>query len=183
MVTLDGIAHYRWTFVKKRTGISVALAVLMVLPIGCASGQTPRVVAAEGDLVTVELVREHKNAIITQVSPDSKSMMLWQTDTPIQTVRIPGGDQDSLPTAGDSKLLWVEVETGKELASIPVGFLPRVRFFPKGDRVVVKHNGDFADFQTIIWDLAGNRVNTCLEDSLGILDATPISDDKMVALR
>jgi hypothetical protein len=135
--------------------------------------------------VKLSLVREHKNAILESVSRKTATMVIWDTDRPTWTVRIPNAKGARKESIGKSRLVQVAVSTGKELSSTQVGFLPRgVHYFPGSERVIFKHSRTLGDLQVRTWDL-GDNTTTCLEGKIAgeITGITPVGEQELVGLR
>lgn len=130
------------------------------------------------------LVREHKKVSLPVVSRKSLTMIVWDTDRPTWTVRIPSARPTQVESAENSRLVQLAIPSGKELASIPVGFLPRVRYFPNEDRIIFTHDSTLGKLQVRIWDLGGDT-SMCLEGrpAIEITGITPISEQQVVGLR
>jgi hypothetical protein len=82
-----------------------------------------------------------------------------------------------------SRLVLLTIPGGKELASVPVGFLPRVRYFPDESRIIFSHelNGSFQGRIAAF----GGEDTTCLEGrpAVEIRGITPISEQEVIGLR
>jgi WD40 repeat protein len=183
---LDTVAHLRSSRVIALCSV---LTSLLWLAVALVSAQLPGSAVVAGTSVRVERLREHKNALLREVSSDGSSMILWETDNPVLRLQIPiprGGSRVPSGT-GDNRLVRIEVATGKVMGSISVGWLPHwVHSFPDGRRAIFTHSpGNAANLETLFWEFETNQTTPCLagQDALAIQDVTPVSDEHLVAMR
>ena len=124
----------------------------------------------------MQFIREYQHTVLRALSPDRRSMIVWETKSPIMLQR-----------RGDSTLQWIEIASGKLLAKTTVEDNHFAAFLPGGDKVIYRTEPVMSlDKTTLeIWDLERNVTQQCLAGSEAhfLTQVAPISDTRFIGRR